>query len=142
MLCAKIVFALSTQSCIRNLYFDQMLERVTHEKTVLEEEYHRETRRTVQLTESMTSLRQILEEEQRSSEENERKIQNFDRVIRETREMFDMKQSEFNMLKEEIVHYKNLVATKEKELENLSIVFNQNMTDNKSEVANHYQYTC
>ena len=40
------------------------------------------------------------------------------------------------MLKEEIVHYKNLVATKEKELNNLTVVFNQNMTDNKHEVGN------
>ena len=38
------------------------------------------------------------------------------------------------MLKEEIVHYKNLVATKEKELNNLTVVFNQNMTENKHEV--------
>ena len=41
---------------------------------------------------------------------------------------------QFNMLKEEIVHYKNLVATKEKELNNLTVVFNQNMTENKHEV--------
>merc|ERR1719313_792381 len=46
-----------------------------------------------------------------------------------------MKQSEFEMLKEEIVHYKNLVATKEKELSNLTVVFNQNMNENKNEVA-------
>ena len=39
-------------------------------------------------------ITQILEEEQRKSEEKERKIQNFDRVIKETREMFDLKQSE------------------------------------------------
>ncbi|KAL5259893.1 hypothetical protein ACHWQZ_G010121 [Mnemiopsis leidyi] len=113
----------------------QMLERVTQEKQMIEEEGRREKRKSDQLQESMTSLRMILEEEQRKSEEKERKIQNFDRVIKETREMFDLKQSEFNMLKEEIVHYKNLVATKEKELNNLTVVFNQNMTENKHEVT-------
>lgn len=104
-----------------------MLERVTQEKQMIEEEGRREKRKSDQLQESMTSLRmvsvisspnlqgfrqilisiyltglsfvlitvsQILEEEQRKSEEKERKIQNFDRVIKETREMFDLKQSE------------------------------------------------
>lgn len=83
----------------------------------------------------MTNLRRLLEEEQRKSEDKERKIQGFDRVIKETREMFEMKQSEFEMLKEEIVHYKNLVVTKEKELSNLTVVFNQNMNENKNEVG-------
>lgn len=41
---------------------------------------------------------------------------------------------QFEMLKEEIVHYKNLVGTKEKELGNLTVAFNQNMSENKNEV--------
>eukprot|EP00116_Pleurobrachia_bachei_P000885 sb/3461147/ len=113
----------------------QQLERLTQERFELEEGGKRERRKSSQLQESMTNLRRLLEEEQRKSEEKERKIQGFDRVIKETREMFEMKQSEFEMLKEEIVHYKNLVATKEKELSNLTVVFNQNMNENKNEVG-------
>lgn len=49
--------------------------------------------------------------------------------------MYISKEAEAQLLREEISHYKSLVQSKEKELYDLTAVFNENMTDNKSEVS-------
>jgi len=95
----------------------------------------RERQKSEHLQQSVTDLRRILEEEQRRSDEQEKQLHCFSQIVKETKEMYISKEAEAQLLREEISHYKSLVQSKEKELYDLTAVFNENMTDNKTEVS-------